>query len=77
MAFLGIPAISVITGDDYRRKEQTQNLKAINSDNIKAIPTNIDLVEFVALCKKLVDTSCAQRTFIPGNDTAIRKILSM
>lgn len=77
LAFLGIPAISVITGDDYRRKEQTRNLKAINSDNIKAIPTNIDLVEFVALCKKLVDTSCTQRTFIPGNDTAIRKILSM
>jgi len=77
LAYLGIPAITFVVGDRYRSEEQKQNLACLYGTNISSASPEISDEEFAQLCKKTLETSPLKSNFIPGNNEAINKILSM
>lgn len=78
LAFLGIPAISFVSGCSYRYYEQKQNIDSISSNsNIALAQMNIGIDELKVLCMSMIEKGCSQNRFECGNEVAIEKIISM
>ena len=77
LAYLGIPAISFVSGCSYRKAEQEQNLKSLNATNICSAEINISAKDFADLCIKQQSYRQECPKFIIGNLTAVSEILSL
>ena len=53
LVYLGIPAISFITGDMYRRAEQEQNFINLNATNVRSLSLNTSIDDFVSLIEAI------------------------
>ena len=76
LAFLGIPAISFVSGCTYRKVEQSNNLNDLNATYI--VPASLDMSteEFGELCLKMVGKQ-ADSFLQCGNDEAIKHIMQI
>lgn len=78
LAYLGIPAVSIVTGDKYRCAEQQQNLCCLQTNHIRSISIDSNADTLVVLMKELLNTpSLAASKFNAGNYEAIKYILSV
>lgn len=77
LAYLGIPALSFVTGDNYRRVEQEQNLANIKAKNIAAIAIDTSIDEIADKAKELMQQGITKCGFAIGNDDAIKEILAL
>ena len=77
LAYLGIPAISFVSGCSYRKAEQEQNLKSLNATNICSAEIDISAKDFADLCIKQQSYRQECPKFIIGNLTAVSEILSL
>lgn len=77
LAYLGIPALSFVTGDNYRRVEQEQNLANINAANISAISLDSSTDEIATIAKDKINQGSTNNGFIIGNKIAIQEILTL
>ena len=76
LAYLGIPAISFVSGCSYRKVEQTNNINDLNIPTIVPACMSISPVAFADLCHKLMQVKKGE-TMLPGNDEAIESILKV
>lgn len=77
LAYLGIPALSFVTGDNYRRIEQEQNLANINAANISAVSLDSSIDEIATISKDLICHGSTNNGFVIGNKIAIQEILAL
>ena len=77
LAYLGIPALTFVTGDDYRRVEQEQNIENIKSENIAAIAIDSSIDEIVEKAAYVMRHGIKKGGFTIGNLNAINEILSL
>lgn len=77
LAYLGIPAITFISGDTFRKEEQRRNIEDLNVDNILCKEIDITPIELSTLITDLVPNRNQHRCFEPGNSQAISQILSI
>ena len=77
LAYLGIPAISFVSGCSYRREEQRQNINSLSATNIVSAPIDISPDEFKGLCLRTITSNKSKSRFECGNTIAIEKILSL
>ena len=77
LAYLGIPALSFVTGDNYRRIEQEQNLANINAANISAVRLDSSIDEIATIAKDLICHGSTYIGFVIGNKIAIQEILAL
>ena len=77
LAYLGIPALSFVTGDNYRRIEQEQNLANINAANISAVSLDSSIDEIATIAKDLICLGSTNNGFVIGNKIAIQEILAL
>lgn len=77
LAFLGIPALSFVTGDNYRRVEQEQNLKSINAKNILSANLDTPLEEIYKKVFFMINQGRSINQYTAGNDKVINEILLM
>lgn len=77
LAYLGIPTISFVTGCKYRRNEQEQNIKSIDSQNIATATLNCTSIDFLLLCNKMLATEKSNNSFYYGNEIAINNIIEL
>ena len=78
LAYLGIPAITFVTGDKYRVMEQQQNIQSLIHSNI--VPVSLDSSDesiLEALRCLIFHKMQFSGEFLPGNNIAISKILSL
>ena len=77
LAYMGIPTISFITGDEYRSVEQQQNLSSLNIEYVRSVSIDIG-VEFLAETIQSLLSNKKQRVhFDFGNHLAIQNILNI
>ena len=76
LAYLGIPAISFVSGCSYRKIEQTNNINDLNISTIVAANNDISPVAFADLCQKMMQVKKGE-PMLPGNDEAIKSILHL
>lgn len=79
LLFLNIPAISFISGCSFRKEEQACNARHSQNSQIKSLPTDIQLSQFVQSCKELLNENDIKETksnFLPGNKVATELILN-
>ena len=76
LAFLGIPAISFVSGCTYRKVEQSNNLTDLNTTSI--VPASLDMSteELAGLCLKMIGKR-ADCLLQCGNDEAIKHIMQL
>lgn len=76
LAYLGIPAISLISGCTYRRAEQINNINNLNIPTIVSASLEMKPQNFAELCLKMIGkkTNCLLQC---GNDEAIKHILQI
>ena len=77
LAYLGIPAISFVSGCTYRKDEQKQNINCLSNSNIVSAPLEITLDDLRDLCLKMINSGHVNNNFECGNDIALEKILSL
>jgi len=77
LAYLGIPAISFVSGCSYRKEEQKQNINSLSATNIVSASIDISPDEFKGLCLKAITFNKSKSRFECGNTIAIKKILSL
>lgn len=77
LAYLGIPAISFVTGDSYRRIEQVQNIENLNNSNIQYIPTDLSIEDFKVAIERMIHLGKQNNNFEAGNQFCINKILNL
>ena len=77
LAYLGIPALSFLSGCQYRRLEQKQNMEALATYNIKPVSLDIKPNKFAELIKETASINYQREVFIPGNHQAIQEILNL
>ncbi|MBR5651799.1 MAG: hypothetical protein IKW93_06255 [Bacteroidales bacterium] len=77
LAFLGIPAISFISGCSYRHQEQKQNMDNISNANIAMASMNIKLDEYQQLCQNMINIGNVRSVFEYGNKKSLVSILSL
>lgn len=77
LAYLGIPALSFLSGCQYRKTEQKQNLEALGVYNIKPVSLSIKSRKLAKLIKDTVGVNRQREVFIPGNHQAIQEILNL
>lgn len=77
LAYLGIPALSFLSGCQYRKLEQRQNMEALATYNIKPVSLNIKPNKLAELIKKMASINYQREVFIPGNHQAIQEILNL
>lgn len=77
LAYLGIPALSFVTGDNYRRIEQEQNLANIKAKNIEAVTIDTSVDKIVEKAIALMQHGSNKCSFAIGNDDAIKAILTL
>ncbi len=76
LAFLGIPTISFVSGCEYRKVEQSNNINDLNVSTIVPASLEMSAEEFAGLCLKMIE----KRTdihFQCGNDEAIKQIMQI
>ena len=75
LAYLGIPAITFITGDKYRVEEQRNNAESLGDYNIVSMNIN-STVDKIAKCIKhtLCEVTAPAAYLTPGNQQALREI---
>ncbi|MCZ2695830.1 glycosyltransferase [Bacteroides fragilis] len=76
LAFLGIPAISFISGCSYRTSEQSSNVKDLDMSCVKAASLEITPLKLSELCTKMIGLK-SQNCFQCGNHIAINNILTL
>lgn len=76
LAYLGIPAISFVSGCSYRKVEQTNNINDLNVPTIVPASMDISLAAFADLCQKMMQVRKGE-PMNPGNDEAIKSILQL
>lgn len=77
LAYLGIPALSFVTGDNYRRVEQEQNLVNIETKNIAAVTIDTSIEDIAEKAIELIQQGKTKCGFAIGNDDAINEILAL
>lgn len=77
LAYLGIPTISFLSGCQYRRLEQKQNLNALNINNIRPIEVSIKPAELAQVMSEMMEKQYEKNTFVSGNGVAINEILKL
>ena len=76
LAYLGIPAISFVSGCSYRKVEQTNNINDLNVPTIVPASMDISLAAFADLCQKMMQVRKGE-PMNPGNHEAIKSILQL
>lgn len=76
LAYLGIPAISFVSGCTYRKVEQTNNINDLRIPTIVSASLEISIEKFAELCVKMIRTK-ADNLLQCGNDEAIKHILQL
>lgn len=78
VAYLGLPTISFIAGDRYRKEEQLQNSTSFTCQNVISASLNIGEDTFKSLClSTLNNVKIESNSFIPGNKQAIDTVLHL
>lgn len=77
LAYLGIPAISIVTGDIYRRYEQVQNIKDLNVSNIQSFSMEGTISDFIEIMNTMIKLGKQENNFKVGNQLSINKILEI
>lgn len=78
VAYLGIPTISFITGDCYRKDEQRQNIKGLRYANIAEAELSISPFQLYEKIDELISLSTnVKDLFESGNLEAIQTIWNM
>ena len=77
LAYLGIPAISFVSGCLYRKEEQKQNMESLCGSNIIWAPLDINPDELKDLCLNLMEKGNGKINFECGNKKVIEKIISL
>ena len=77
LAYLGIPALSFLSGCQYRKAEQKQNLEALGVHNVKPVSLSIQPKELANQIKDMMSAKCHREFFVPGNQQAIQEILNL
>lgn len=77
LAYLGIPSISFLSGCQYRSQEQMQNLKALNTNNIKSVEISIKPKDFAQVMSEMMKKQYKKNAFTIGNTEAIERILNL
>lgn len=76
LAYLGIPAISFVSGCTYRKVEQTNNINDLNTPTIASASLEMTPENLVKLCHKMIGRKTD--SFLQcGNDEAIKHILQL
>jgi UDP-N-acetylglucosamine:LPS N-acetylglucosamine transferase len=77
LVYLGIPAISFVSGCSYRKDEQKQNMNCLSNLNI--VPASLEITpdDLKELCLNMIERGLANNKFECGNDIALEKILSL
>lgn len=77
LAYLGIPAISFVSGCLYRKEEQRQNMDCLSNSNI--VPASLDITpdDLKKLCMNMIGRIQANNKFECGNKMAIERLLSL
>jgi predicted glycosyltransferase len=76
LAYLGIPAISFISGCAYRKIEQTNNINDLRTSAIASASLEITPEKFAELCVKMIGTT-TDHLLQCGNDEALKYILQL
>lgn len=76
LSYLGIPAISFVSGCLYRKEEQANNISDLNIPTIVPASLEITIEDFAELCLSMVNkkTDCYLQY---GNEIAIKNILQL
>lgn len=77
LAFLGIPAISFVSGCSYRHHEQKQNMDSISNSNIATASMSISAENLLKLCQEMISIGEVTNGFEYGNKLAIERITSL
>ena len=77
LAYLGIPSISLLSGCQYRKSEQKQNIDALNLEYIRTVEISIEPDVFANIISSMMDRTYKRNVFTPGNMTAIDRILKL
>lgn len=77
LAYLGIPALSFVSGCTYRRNEQKQNIENLDADNIESCELDITPEEFAMKCISRINNGKIKSNFDIGNNIAIKQILKL
>lgn len=75
--YLGIPAITFITGDFYRQTEQMQNIDKLCVENVRVASIQMETQEFCDLCKEMIGKKAKVKNRKCGNEIAINSILEL
>lgn len=76
LAYLGIPAISFVSGCSYRKVEQINNINDLRAPSIVSVPLDISQEDFAKLCASMIGFKAVNH-LVPGNDEAINAILRL
>jgi len=77
IAYLGIPAISFVSGCTYRQYEQKQNIDCLANFNIVPASLDINPDTLKELCFQIIGRSFEKKKFVSGNQKALETILSL
>lgn len=78
VAYLGIPTISFVTGDCYRKEEQLQNIKGLQFNNIVEAELDISPFQLSEKIEELMSFNTKSKNqFVTGNKEAINIIWNM
>lgn len=77
LAFLGIPAISFVSGCSYRKEEQKQNMDCLPDSNIVSASLDIHPDDLKDLCLNMIGRNRGKVFFECGNKKALENILSL
>lgn len=77
LAYLGIPAISFISGCIYRIEEQKQNMESLSDSNIISASLDINPDDLKNLCLQQIGKENRKNNFECGNEKVIEQILSL
>ena len=77
LAYLGIPTLSFLSGCQYRKAEQQQNMESLSVHNVKPVSINIQLEQLVELIKDMLRMKYQREMFNPGNKQALQEILKL
>lgn len=77
LAYLGIPALSFLSGCQYRRAEQSQNIENLGVCNIRPVLITIQPNQLADIIQDMMRFSSPQNKFVPGNEQAIKEITKL
>lgn len=77
LAYLGIPAISFVSGCSYRKTEQFNNINDLQTQAIISASLEIAPIKFLELCRKRIGKKINGNILRCGNDEAVKYILQL